>query len=98
MPSLFISCSPTFVGSPSQRTNVASGHSDAVPVASYDLDYTGKGAGDISTPRRGTSNSGTTPSQGPLLGDSCRAMMFTAHAAAGQSIGSSAKDDRYGYG
>jgi CubicO group peptidase (beta-lactamase class C family) len=87
----------TFVGSPGKRTNVASGHSDALPVASYELDYTGKGAGDIYSTARDLERWNRSVS-GPLLGDSCRAMMFTAHAAAGQSLGSWAKDDTYGYG
>lgn len=37
----------TFAGSPGRRWAIASGHSDDVPVPSYELDYTGKGAGDI---------------------------------------------------
>ncbi len=87
----------TFVGSPGQRSTVASGHSDAAPVPSYELDFTGKGAGDIYSTVRNLEQWNHSVSD-PLLGPSCRAMMFTAYSAAGQSAGSWNKDDTYGYG
>jgi CubicO group peptidase (beta-lactamase class C family) len=87
----------TFAGSPGQRPRVASGHSDDARVPSYELDCTGKGAGDIYSTAADLSQWNRALS-GELLGGSCRAMMFTAHAAAGHSVGSWAKDDAYGYG
>src|ERR1700690_1620076 len=72
----------TFAGSPAGRPHVASGHTDGTPVPSYELDLTGKGAGDIySTVTDLDRWNQRMPTV--LLDDQSRRLMFTGHAAAG---------------
>jgi CubicO group peptidase (beta-lactamase class C family) len=87
----------TFAGFPGDRPHVALGHSDGALVPAYELDHTGKGAGDIYS-TVGDLDRWNRSVSADLLGNSSRAMMFTAHAAAGHSIGSWHTDDKYGYG
>jgi CubicO group peptidase (beta-lactamase class C family) len=87
----------TFAGSPRQRPHVASGHTRGAPAPSYELDHTGKGAGDIySTASDLDRWNRSLPSVLPAHW--CRSMMFTGHAGAGQSLGTWGEDDTYGYG
>lgn len=87
----------TFVGSPGDRRHVALGHTQDALVPGYELDHTGKGAGDIYS-TVGDLDRWNRSVSADLLGNSCRAMMFTAHTAAGHSVGSWDPDDTYGYG
>lgn len=87
----------TFVGSPGHRPHVASGHTDGALVPGYGLDHTGKGAADMYS-TVGDLDRWNRCVSAELLGNSCRTMMFTAHIAAGHSVGSWDKDDAYGYG
>jgi CubicO group peptidase (beta-lactamase class C family) len=87
----------TFAGSPGGRPHVASGHTRGVPAPSYELDHTGKGAGDIYS-TAGDLDQWNRSLRAVLPAESCRRMMFTRHAAAGQSLGSWGQDDAYGYG
>ena len=87
----------TFAGSARLRSRVASGHAGGAPAPGYELDHTGKGAGDIySTARDLDRWNRSLPAV--LHADRYRRTMFTAHAAAGQSLGTWGKDDAYGYG
>ncbi len=87
----------TFAGSAQERPHVAAGHTAGAPVPGYDLDHTGKGAGDVySTASDLDQWHRSLPSV--LTADWARQAMFTAHAAAGQSAGTWGADDFYGYG
>jgi CubicO group peptidase (beta-lactamase class C family) len=86
----------TFVGSPGQRPHVAAGHADGATVASYDLDQTGRGAGDVySTVRDLDRWNRHLPG---LLGESGYRMMVTPHASVGDSAGVWEPGDAHGYG
>jgi CubicO group peptidase (beta-lactamase class C family) len=86
----------TFAGAPRQRPHVASGHTNGLLSPSYELDHTGKGAGDIySTAEDLDQWSRSLPA---LLAADWSPMMFTGHASAGHSVGSWGNDDAYGYG
>jgi CubicO group peptidase (beta-lactamase class C family) len=87
----------TFVGSPRERRHVATGHTSGVPAPSYELDSTGKGAGDIYSTVTDLDRWNRYVSTA-LLSPSYRRRMFTSHAAAGHSLGSWGKGDAYGYG
>jgi CubicO group peptidase (beta-lactamase class C family) len=87
----------TFAGSPRERPHVASGHARGAPAPSYELDHTGKGAGDIYSTASNL-DQWNRSLRAVLPAEWCRRMMFTGHAAAGQSLGSWGKDDAYGYG
>jgi CubicO group peptidase (beta-lactamase class C family) len=87
----------TFTGCPSGRSHVASGHTDGVSVPSYELDLTGRGAGDIySTVTDLDRWNRQLPAV--LLDDTARRLMFTGHAAAGDSAGTWGHADVHGYG
>jgi CubicO group peptidase (beta-lactamase class C family) len=87
----------TFAGSARQRPHVASGYTRGAPARSYELDRTGKGAGDIYS-TAGDLDRWNRSLQAVLSAEWCRRAMFTGHAAAGQSLGAWGKDDAYGYG
>jgi CubicO group peptidase (beta-lactamase class C family) len=87
----------TFAGSAEQRLHVASGHTDGEAVASYELDHTGKGAGDIYSTARDLDRWNRSL-QSLLSADRWWRTMFARHAAAGQSLGTWSTDDAYGYG
>ena len=87
----------TFAGSAGQRSNVASGHSGGVPASSYELNHTGKGAGDIYSTASDLDR-WSRSLRAVLPADRSRQLMFTAHAAAGQSLGTWGTEDAYGYG
>ena len=87
----------TFAGSARLRSHVASGHTGGALAPSYELDHTGKGAGDIYSTASDLDRWNRSL-QAVLPADSNRRMMFTAHAAAGQSLGTWGEDDAYGYG
>lgn len=87
----------TFVGSPVGRPHVASGHTDGAAVPSYELDLTGKGAGDIYSTVTDLDR-WNQRMQAVLLEDTSRRLMFTGHAAAGDSAGTWEPADTHGYG
>jgi CubicO group peptidase (beta-lactamase class C family) len=87
----------TFAGSAGQRPRVASGHSGGAPAPSYELDHTGKGAGDVYSTASDL-EWWHRSLRAVLPADRSRRMMFTAHAAAGQSLGTWGTEDAYGYG
>jgi len=87
----------TFAGSPRGRPHVASGHTRGAPAPSYELDHTGKGAGDIYSTVSDL-DQWNRRLRAVLPAESCRRVMFTGHAAAGEGPGSWGHDDAYGYG
>jgi CubicO group peptidase (beta-lactamase class C family) len=87
----------TFAGSAGRRPHVAAGRSAGAPAPSYELDHTGKGAGDIYS-TAGDLDRWNRSLRTVLPADWSRRLMFTAHAAAGQGPGTWGSDDGYGYG
>jgi CubicO group peptidase (beta-lactamase class C family) len=87
----------TFAGSAQQHQHVATGHTRGTPAPSYELDHTGKGTGDIYSTAADLDRWNRSL-QAVLPDERARQIMFTAHAAAGQSVGSWGTDDAYGYG
>jgi CubicO group peptidase (beta-lactamase class C family) len=87
----------TFAGSAGQRSHVASGHSGGALAPGYELDHTGKGAGDVYSTASDIERWHRSL-RAVLPADQSRRMMFTAHATAGQSPGTWGTADAYGYG